>query len=204
MKNRNIVLITFLIVIISVFTSGCTVPISKNTNMTISNDGISFDTANSSSTSENVNKTFSKEGITFNYPGNWSEFPNWINILISGDYNEIGMLNGPENNTNIVIQKYSLSYLGVNSVEEFQNQSMEFMNNSNSTILITNKTSVNGLIIYETITYDHNPDNTTQKTLFVTTGKNQTIYVLQFYSDPKLFDKYLLVFNKIVSTIKIQ
>lgn len=153
--------------------------------------------------SGNENNTFSKKGITFNYPENWSEFPNFINQIVSGDFHGIGALNEANGYAHLIIQKYNLSYLGKNSVQEFQN-TIKDVDNSNSTIIMDNTTSVNDLTIYKMVTYDHNPDNTTQKTLFVTTGKNQTAYVLQFYSDPKLFDKYLPVFNKIVSTIKIQ
>ncbi len=101
-----------------------------------------------------------------------------------------------------MIQKYSLSYLGVNSVEEYQ--TIENWEQLNSSIIMKNTTTVNDLTVYETITYDHSPDITTQKTLSVTAGKGQNVYILQFYSNPELFDKYLPLFNKIVSTIQIQ
>lgn len=65
-----------------------------------------------------------------------------------------------------------------------------------------NNISNNDLTVYKAITYDYNPDNTHKRLFFVTAGKGQNVYILQFYSSPELFDRYLPEFRQIISTIK--
>ncbi|HEX3013438.1 MAG TPA: hypothetical protein VHO92_04080 [Methanobacterium sp.] len=163
-----------------------------------------MNSTNSDTTSKKGNNTFSKKGITFNYPLKWTEFPNFINQIISRDLHEIGVLDGPNSDAHLVVQKYSLSYLGVNSIQEYQKKDIENLKQSKASIIMENNTTDNDLTVYEAITYDYNPDNTTQKTLSVTAGKGQNVYILQFYSNPELFDRYLPEFRQIISTIKLQ
>ena len=203
-KRLSANVIISLMVIISVFTGKFTVSTSKNVDMTISKGGISLNSTNSDATSKKGNNTFSKKGITFNYPLKWTEFPNFINQIISGDLHEIGVLDGPNSDAHLVVQKYSLSYLGAKSFQEYQKKDIEYLKQSKASIIMENNTADNDLTVYEAITYDYNPDNTTQKTLFVTAGKGRNVYILQFYSSPELFDRYLPEFRQIISTIKLQ
>ncbi len=196
--------IIYLMVIIASFTGKFTVPVSKNAKMTISKDGIFFNNTNSSSISRNITNTFSKKGITFNYSENWIKIPNFINQILSGDLHEIGLLNWHNSDVHLVVQKYSLSYLGVNSFQEYQKRNIKDLKQLKASIIMENNTADSDLTAYEATTYDYNPDNTTQKTLFVTAGKGQNVYILQFYSSPELFDKYLPEFKQIISTIKFK
>ena len=148
MKNTNITFIIFLIVIIAVFASGCTVPIADNANITVSNDGISFDVNNSSSISENLNNTFSKGGITFNYPSNWFENGNISNQEDILSHETLGMLNSPDGD-NIVVERTAILDSVNNSLEKYKNITKKEMEDAGATTLNESTKTVNGLRIYE-------------------------------------------------------
>ncbi len=152
-----------------------------------------------------INKTFSKEGITFEYPGDWFEVPAGADKLLNGYAHEIGVLIPPINYGNVIIQKYNLQYLGVNSVQEDWSKTIDWMKKDNITIIMQNTTTVNGLTIYKMINSGYEPAyNGTQKMLYVEVGKDQNVYIIQLYSESSSFDSYLSVFNQVVSTIKIK
>ena len=207
MKKISTGLLIISMITIAVFSSGCTVPISKNMDLMVAEHGIYFNTNSDSpvNTSETLNKTFSREGITFNYPNNWFEYPAWIDQNLGRDSHGIGLLAPPVEDGAVVIETYNLSRSGANSIHELINQCIKSMKRDNFTVDKVNITTVNGLTIYEISNHKYESDfNSTQKMLYIGTVKGQYIYAVQFYAKSDSFDRYLPVFNKVVSTIKIQ
>jgi hypothetical protein len=208
MKKISTGLLIISMITIAVLSSGCTVPISKNTDLMVAEHGIYFNTNSNSvpvNTSETLNKTFSKEGITFNYPSNWFEYPAWIDQSLGGDSHGIGLLAPPVEDGAVVIDTYNLSRSGANSIHELINQCIAGMKRDNFTVDKVNITTINGLTFYEISNHKYESDlNGTQKMLYFGTAKGQYIYVVQFYAKSDSFDRYLPVFNKVVSTIKIE
>lgn len=208
MKKISTRLLIVSVIVIAVLSSGCTVPISKNADLMVAEHGIYFNTNSNSvpvKTNETLNKTFSSGGITFNYPNDWFEYPVWIDQKLGGDSQGIGLLAPPVEDGAVVIEKYNLSYTSAYSLPESVNYTIEGMKEDNITIDKVSATKVNGLTLYKILNHAYESDfNGIQKMCYVKTGKGQTVYVVQFYAKSDSFDRYLPVFNKVVSTIKIQ
>lgn len=209
MKNISTGFLISSVIIMVVLVSGCTVPLTLSTDIMIAQHGIYFSTTDSNSmpvnTSETLNKTFSSRGITFNYPDNWFEYPAWIDQILGQDHQGIGLLAPPVEDGAVVVKKYNLPYSGANSIHKIINQTIYGMKGDNFTVDSVNTTTTNGLTLYEISNHNYESDfNDTQKMLYVETVKGQHIYVVQFYAKSGSFDRYLPIFNKMVSTIKIE
>ena len=114
-------------------------------------------------TNSNGNKTFSNGGISFEYPQNWQESTDILNMIFAGDFmgilsgTTLGDLSSPTGSYDLTIQKYSLSDFNANSTQDFLDKNRKEMEDSNSTIISENTTNVNGLTIYEMLTYSSTP-----------------------------------------------
>ena len=177
-------------------------------------------------TNSNGNKTFSNGGISFEYPQNWQESSTFLDQIFSLDFmgilsgNTLGDLSSPTGSYDLMIQKYSLSSFNANSTQDFLDKNRKEMEDSNSTIISENTTNVNGLTIYEMLTYSTLPDNTHQETFFAIVVKDQRVYILQFNptsiqenaetnngtdlnQNSKVLHDSIPRFQKIISTIKV-
>lgn len=144
-----------------------------------------------------LSNTFSQDGISFNYPGDW---------LV---YNNSSDPNGPElatlnfTNGNLIVQKSPLQSSDLDPIKHYYELNKGQIELIGGKVLTENNTTVNKLKVYE-MTVSMNSYGTTEKTLFVVTGNNQNAYMLQFISFTATdFQKNLPLFQKIISTIKI-
>lgn len=156
---------------------------------------------------QNLNSNFSNGGITFNYPNDWNNATSSGSIVSGGSsLVDLGTL-ANSNGLTLHISKADISSAGGITIAVMKDVSKKnLLNGSSAQLLSDNKTSVNGLTVYETsFTLKDPKSNQDQKSLFVITGKDkQTVYYMQFIADTSTFDQNQNLINRIIGTIKIQ
>lgn len=196
MKKTNKGLIILSIMMITIFSSGCIIPVLPNV-IKIENE-TNFN--NSSSMSKNGNKTFSNGGISFTYPGDWTEDYMTPKQEPGSSYENLGMFITPDG-CSFIIDRSAVLYSGENSIEKYKNATKKMMEDAGALTLSENTKTINGLKIYEI--YLKQPYGN-DRTMYIITGKGQIMYDIQLNGNEKTLKKYSSALNQVESTIKIE
>lgn len=144
-------------------------------------------------------KGFSKGGLSFQYPSNWKES--------DSNFGDFQSLDG----ASLYIHKISLAK--TQTIQEYKDLFKQDLLKSKTTILNETNLNINDLTIYEITTSLNSTDigslnnpflGSNQMDLFVLTGKDQNVYIMEFSTpDASSFSSHLSEFNQVISTIKI-